>query len=274
MNWTRKISFRPWLAYLATHLDVAHCLNYQAKAIGRHIYCYIYFPSLGGSLLIGFFLGTSFDLFTVQIMPSDDQGYSHRQTAVSLANGGSRESLDQHVSTSLRTDIVCDTPAVTLFICSNSYRSGRVPTSGTRPPPDALPVEWPFAVHEVRVPCAGKLQPEHLLKAFEAGADLVCVVACDETNCHYLEGSRRAKRRVEYVQGLLKELGLGGERVLLTHLPGSSREDMALGCSCGAEGAAATDGRIAERLKALSDEIAGQLKRVGVSPLRRSARPS
>jgi coenzyme F420-reducing hydrogenase delta subunit len=210
----------------------------------------------------------------VHAMPTDGQGYASRQTAVSLANGDTREALEQHISPLSRADAACSVPAVTLFVCANSYRSGRVPTSATRQPPDVLPVEWPFTVHEVRVPCTGKLQPEHLLKAFEAGADLVCVVACDEANCHYLEGSRRAKRRIAYVQGMLGELGLGGERLLLFHLPGSSREDMALGCGCGADGAAATDGRIAERLKALSDGIAAQLERVGASPLRRAVRTS
>jgi coenzyme F420-reducing hydrogenase delta subunit len=163
---------------------------------------------------------------------------------------------------------------VTLFICTNSHRSGLAPTSATRQPPGALYGEWSFPVHEIRVPCAGKLQPEHLLKVFEAGADLVCIVACDETNCHYLEGSRRAKRRIEYVRGLLEELGLGGERLLLFHLPGSSREDMALGCGGGTGGDVPTDGQIAERWKTLSDEIAGQLKKAGVSPLRRKERPA
>ena len=120
--------------------------------------------------------------------------------------------------------------SVTLFICANSARPGIAPTSGRLQRPTPLPVEWPFPAHEVVVPCTGKLQPEHLLKAFEAGADLVCIIACAEENCHYLEGSRRAKRRVEYVRSLLDELGIGGERLMIFHLPGSAREDMAAGC--------------------------------------------
>ena len=191
---------------------------------------------------------------------------------MSLANADNLKPLAPHASPSVRTDVVCGTPAVTLFICSNSYRSGQMPTSGTRQPPGALPDAWSFSVHEIRIPCAGKLQPEHLLKAFEAGADLVCVIACDEANCHYLEGSRRANRRIEYVRGLLEELGLGGERLLLFHLPGSSREDMALGCGGGTKPDATTDGQMTERWKTVSGEIAGRLKRVGVSPLRRNER--
>lgn len=73
----------------------------------------------------------------------------------------------------------------------------------------------PFATNTIRVPCSGKLQPEHLLKAFEAGADLVLVLTCRDGDCRYLEGRRRVERRVEYVRGLLDEIGLGGERLLL-----------------------------------------------------------
>jgi hypothetical protein len=59
------------------------------------------------------------------------------------------------------------------------------------------------------------------LKALEAGADLVCVVACAESDCRHLEGSRRAERRAGYVGRLLDEIGLGGERLMLVHLAGS-----------------------------------------------------
>lgn len=159
-------------------------------------------------------------------------------------------------------------PQVTLFICTNGARYGLAPTSAARLRPSPLPVKWPFRAHEIMVPCTGKLQPEHLLKAFEAGADLVGVIACDEKNCHYLEGSRRAKRRIEYVRGLLDELGLGGERLRLFHLPGSASEDLALGCGAGAQKSGAREGEFAERLKATGEELAGKLKVLGLSPLR------
>jgi len=163
---------------------------------------------------------------------------------------------------------------VTLFICSNSARPGAAPGSGARGRPALPPVKWPFSVQEVMVPCTGKLQPEHLLKAFEAGADLVCVIACDEQNCHYVEGSRRAQRRVEFVRGLLDELGLGGDRLLLFHLPGSAKEDMAAGSGNGAEQGGAREDDAARRMQAIADEIAGKLKVLGESPLRRASVPA
>ena len=105
------------------------------------------------------------------------------------------------------------TAAVTVFLCANC--AGR-----TRPEiPD---FGWPWPVKQVLLPCTGRLQPEHVLKAFEAGAELVCAVACEEDNCHYLEGSKRCARRVDYLRSILREIGLGGERLMLFHLPGTA----------------------------------------------------
>ncbi len=100
---------------------------------------------------------------------------------------------------------------VTVFRCVNSSRPGTGEWRDSQP-------SWPFPIHEVVIPCAGRLQPEHLLKAFEAGADAVCVVTCAGDECRYLEGSRRAERRADHVRKLLDEIGLGGHRLLVFHL--------------------------------------------------------
>ena len=114
---------------------------------------------------------------------------------------------------------------VTAFICANCARQDTgSPASHARPStPD---FRWAHLAREVIVPCTGRLQPEHLLRPFEAGSDLVCVIACQEDNCHYVEGSCRASRRCAYVVGLLDEIGLGGDRLMLFHLPGSARQDL------------------------------------------------
>jgi coenzyme F420-reducing hydrogenase delta subunit len=161
-----------------------------------------------------------------------------------------------------------------MFVCANSARPGASPTSGMRTPPSHLAFDWPFLPHEVLLPCAGKLQPEHLLKAFEAGADLVCVVTCAGDNCHTLEGSLRAQRRVEFVRSMLDEMGVGGERLMLATLPGSASEDMeaARGDARGLGGA--RDEEIAGRLADLSKTIVGRLEALGMSPLRRNGSPA
>jgi F420-non-reducing hydrogenase iron-sulfur subunit len=119
-------------------------------------------------------------------------------------------------------------PYVTVFVCANCARASKTPEYANRSRPALPSFDWPFPVQEVLVSCTGRLQPEHVLKAFESGARLVCTFACREDNCHHIEGSKRCARRVEYVRGILDEVGLGAERLMLFHLPGTAAEDMAL----------------------------------------------
>jgi len=112
-------------------------------------------------------------------------------------------------------------PNITVFRCANCSHPATEPVSTAGRPRSQPEPEWPLAVHEIALPCTGKLQPEHLLKAFEAGADAVCVITCARDDCHYLEGSQRAERRVEYVRELLNEIGLGADRLTVFHLAAS-----------------------------------------------------
>jgi F420-non-reducing hydrogenase iron-sulfur subunit len=117
---------------------------------------------------------------------------------------------------------------VIAFVCAKCGRAGGAALMQNGPP-EVPAFGWNETVQEVVVACAGRIQPEHLLKPLELGADLVAVVACEEGNCHFLEGSCRARVRCDYVGGLLNEIGLGRERLMLLHLPGSAREDMVAG---------------------------------------------
>jgi F420-non-reducing hydrogenase iron-sulfur subunit len=65
----------------------------------------------------------------------------------------------------------------------------------------------------ITIPCSGKLDILYLTKAFETGADGAAVMICKEGECRYLEGNLRAKKRVEAVEKLLEETGLGQGRV-------------------------------------------------------------
>jgi len=125
--------------------------------------------------------------------------------------------------------VVAGKGVVVVFICENCGRPGVPPSSGLRRRPTLPDFAWPFPIQEVPVPCAGRLQPEHFLKALEDGADAVGVICCEPGNCHHLEGNRRCQRRLEYVGGLVEAAGLGQDRLMLFHLPGSAAEDMALG---------------------------------------------
>ncbi|MBN2337775.1 MAG: hydrogenase iron-sulfur subunit [Acidobacteria bacterium] len=127
----------------------------------------------------------------------------------------------------------------------------------------------PGRVDRVILPCAGRLQPEHLLKAFESGCHVVAVVACEEGNCHHAEGSRRCTLRVGYVRSLLEKIGLGEGRLVLAHLPGSALED--LDVSEGRPAAGTHPDDLAARIEGIRKEI---LEALGNSPPNPLARPS
>jgi len=118
--------------------------------------------------------------------------------------------------------------AVTIFVCANCARPPLAPASAGRAQPVIPDFGWPWPVKEILVPCTGRIQPEHVLKALESGADLVCAIGCKQDNCHYLEGSKRCERRIDYLRSILAEIGHSGERLLFATLPGTAAEDMAL----------------------------------------------
>jgi F420-non-reducing hydrogenase iron-sulfur subunit len=111
-------------------------------------------------------------------------------------------------------------PNIVAFRCAGSSTQrglSEAAVEGESPPErPSLPI------HDIPVPCSGRLQPEHFLKAFEAGADLVLVLTCRDGDCRYLEGHRRVQQRVDYVRGLLDEVGLGGERLVVLESPAES----------------------------------------------------
>jgi F420-non-reducing hydrogenase iron-sulfur subunit len=82
----------------------------------------------------------------------------------------------------------------------------------------AMRLQYPPNVRIVKLPCTGKVDALHLMKAFEDGADGVFVAGCLEGQCHYLEGNLRAKKRITYVKRLLEEVGIEGERVEMFNL--------------------------------------------------------
>jgi coenzyme F420-reducing hydrogenase delta subunit len=80
---------------------------------------------------------------------------------------------------------------------------------------------YPTSIKIIRVPCTGKVDSLHILRAFEKGADGVYVVGCREGDCHYNNGNFRAKKRVEQVQQILDTIGIGGHRVRMCNLSSS-----------------------------------------------------
>jgi len=105
----------------------------------------------------------------------------------------------------------------------------------------AMRVQYPPNVRIIRLPCTGKVDAVHLIKAFEDGADGVFVAGCLEGECHFLEGNLRAKKRVAYVKRLLDEVGINPQRVEMFNL------------------SSAMGGQFAE----IVEEMTGRIKKLG-----------
>jgi F420-non-reducing hydrogenase iron-sulfur subunit len=107
-------------------------------------------------------------------------------------------------------------------------------------------LSYPSSVKVIQVPCTGRVDILHLLKAIEDGADGVYVAGCLEGECHYLTGNLKAKKRVHYVKKVLKDIGMEPERVEMFNL------------------SAGEGPRFAE----IAREMTERIKKLGPSPVR------
>ena len=82
-------------------------------------------------------------------------------------------------------------------------------------------LRYPDTIRIVSVPCTGKVDLIHLLRAFEKGADGAYVVGCMEGDCRYETGNLRARVRVEQAKRILDTIGIGGERTQMFNLSSS-----------------------------------------------------
>jgi len=88
-------------------------------------------------------------------------------------------------------------------------------------------ISYPSNVKIIRVPCTGKVDAIHLMKALEKGADGVYVAGCLEGDCHYKNGNLRAKARVIKVKKILEDLGWETERVAMINMSAGMGEHFA-----------------------------------------------
>jgi coenzyme F420-reducing hydrogenase delta subunit len=93
-----------------------------------------------------------------------------------------------------------------LFYCQNTPKSGERDRQ-------SLEKKYGKSLRLFPIPCSGRLEPLHLLRALEEYADAAYVIACPEGVCRYFEGNRRAKKRVEKTRSIISSIGLEQERV-------------------------------------------------------------
>lgn len=73
----------------------------------------------------------------------------------------------------------------------------------------------------VPVACSGKVDTNHVLKAFRAGADGVLILGCPEGQCHFQDGNYQTGKKVYLIQKVLAAFGIEPERLSfkMTHDP-------------------------------------------------------
>ncbi len=86
-----------------------------------------------------------------------------------------------------------------------------------------------------------------ILRAFESGVDGVYLAGCLEGECHFLRGNLRAKKRVQYVKGLLDEVGLGGARLEMYNMSSAQ----------------------GQRFAEVAREMTGKIRALGPSPAKK-----
>lgn len=133
-----------------------------------------------------------------------------------------------------------ETPTLALFYCQNTPESGE-------PERQSLEESHGKSLRLFPIPCSGRLEPLHLLRALEEFADAAYLITCPEGACQYFEGNRRAKKRVERTQWIIGSIGLEKERLGIMV---RSKDDR-------------------RSLTRLADEIVEMTTRLGRSPVHR-----
>lgn len=111
-------------------------------------------------------------------------------------------------------------PAIVAFCCKNSaLEAGEAAKQ--------FAYDMPEGFQMVKVPCAGKVDVEFIMKAFVDGADGVMVAACHEGNCKAERGNTYAKWRVNEIQKRLENMGLGKDRLVFTTIASNMAKEFA-----------------------------------------------
>ena len=90
---------------------------------------------------------------------------------------------------------------IRLYYCRNAVLNNELPA-------ELAKLEAQDNVILESVPCGGRIDPRYILKAFESGADSVCILTCPAGECKLMEGNLRAALRVQSARELLEEAGV------------------------------------------------------------------
>lgn len=102
-------------------------------------------------------------------------------------------------------------PQIIAFCCSNCASSAAQVA-------EKMQLSLPENVKIIQLPCTGRLDSLHVLKALEAGADGVYIAGCQPDSCQFKHGVEKAEKKVKMVKQILTDIGIEPERVALYHM--------------------------------------------------------
>lgn len=110
----------------------------------------------------------------------------------------------------------------------------------------SMRLSYPTGIKIIQVPCTGRVDVIHLLKALEEGSDGVYVAGCLEGECHFLKGNLRAKKRVRAAKRILGAIGMDPGRVEMYNLSSS----------------------MGPKFAEIADEMVQKIKAIGPNPVK------
>ncbi|WDP91951.1 MAG: hydrogenase iron-sulfur subunit [Desulfobacter sp.] len=116
----------------------------------------------------------------------------------------------------------------------------------------SMRLSYPSNIKIIQVPCTGRIDVIHVLRALEEGADGVMIAGCLEGECHFLEGNLKARSRIDRIKHLLKKIGMDPDRVEMFNL------------------SSAMGPRFAE----IASQMTEQIQALGPTPIPRSCTPA
>lgn len=95
----------------------------------------------------------------------------------------------------------------------------------------SMRIQYSPNVRILMVPCTGRVDTLHVLRALEDGADGVFFSGCLIGDCHYISGNEMATRRIHTVKKMLSEIGVEPERVEIYYNPSAMGPQFAHTCT-------------------------------------------
>ena len=109
------------------------------------------------------------------------------------------------------------TKRISLFYCSNAISEEELTYCSSKLEDVDLST--------ISLPCSGKMNLLYLLKTIETGSDGAILLTCKFGECKFIQGNFRAFKRVDAVDDLILETGLGRGHVKCIQLEGDNKTE-------------------------------------------------